>query len=204
MSAQPNRSDDDNIPDRSYRTSSNARTAAAAANTDADAATTASNNNTNDEKDNQTGNRDKHDSKQQYKIPLPHESGRKPSISHDEAQSTLQPHQSQHSTNFQHSNDNQLDVEAASRSIRRRSIVSVASGANRRSSRLSFNYSQGRSSQPHQHRHAHHQVPPPKNNFSPFTRESLEAIKQRISEENARKLQQQQAQHDVCIQESFF
>ena len=93
--------------------------------------------------------------------------------------------------------DNQLDVEAseADARLRRRSAASSGS-VNRRASRLSFNYSQGRA-QPHHHHHYHHQVPQPQHNFKPFTRQSLEAIKTRINEDNARRQQIQQAQHEV-------
>lgn len=91
-----------------------------------------------------------------------------------------------------------MDVEAAPETtLRRRSATSSTNSAHRRASRLSFNYSQGRSAQPHHHHHYHHPVPQPQNSFRPFTRESLEAIKRRISEENARKLQMQQAQEVV-------
>lgn len=111
-----------------------------------------------------------------------------PAISH-EAQATSANHHS----------DNQLDVEAteAETRLRRRSATSSSSAANRRASRLSFNYSQGRA-QPHHHHHTHHQVPQPQHNFRPFTRDSFEAIKGRIEEENARKLQLQ-AQHEVSV-----
>lgn len=144
MSAQPSRSDDADIADRNYNSSSsNARTAA---------------------------------------------NSLHPNLATS--------HEAQTSANL---TDNQLDVEAVEAESRLRRRSATSSGSARRASRLSFNYSQGRA-QPHHHHHYHHQVPPPQNNFKPFTRESLEAIKRRISEENARKLQIQ-AQHEVSCRD---
>ncbi|XP_017493920.1 PREDICTED: sodium channel protein type 2 subunit alpha-like, partial [Rhagoletis zephyria] len=91
-------------------------------------------------------------------------------------------------------------AQAPETTLRRRSATS-SSSAQRRASRLSFNYSQGRAAQPHHHHHYHHPVPQPQNSFRPFTRESLEGIKRRIREENARKLQMQQAQEAAHQQE---
>lgn len=106
----------------------------------------------------------------------------------------------QSSASVSPSANGRMDVEVmppAETTLRRRSGTSSTASAQRRASRLSFNYSQGRSGQAHHHHHYHHPVPQPQNTFRPFTRESLEIIKRRIREENARKLQMQQAQEVI-------